>query len=84
MSFSRQDLYAGCSPRGEFFLTRIYTLGVVPGVSFLTRIYTPGVVLGVSFLTRVYTPAVIPGVSFLIGIYTLRLGTKREPAKYIC
>ena len=59
-------------------------MGVVPGVSFLTRIYTPGVVLGVSFLTRVYTPAVIPGVSFLIGIYTLRLGTKREPAKYIC
>ena len=84
MSFSHQDLYAGCSPGGEFFLTRIYTPGVVPGVSFLTRIYTSGVVPRVSFLTRIYTPAVIPGVSFLIRIYTLCLGMKREPAGYIC
>ena len=49
VSFSHQDLYARCSPGGEFFLTRIYTPGAVLGVSFLTRIYMPGVVPGVSF-----------------------------------
>ena len=34
VSFSHQDLYARCSPGGEFFLTRINTPGVAPGVSF--------------------------------------------------
>ena len=49
---------------GEFFLTRIYTPGVVPGVSFLTRIYTPGVVPGVSFSHQDLYAGCSPGGEF--------------------
>ena len=62
--FSHQDLYAGCSPGGEFSHQDLYAGCSPRGEFFLTRIYTPGVVPGVSFLIRNYTPGVVPGVSF--------------------